>query len=87
MKLVFNEQFEKVVNDEIITLFKDEVDTVFVLNKIESLILSSFETPFDAEEAYKVLLSQLKDVTVTERDYYDFIKQLQEKRILVEVND
>ena len=79
-----NNKFEVICNNQATMLFKDNIDKIYVLNKIEEKIWSLFGNSIKLEDAYEQFINSDIDVNITKEDFSEFIEQLISNKIIIE---
>lgn len=87
MKYIINQEYDKLGEENKTILFMGAVDNVYILNEIETQIWHLFDTPCSINEVYVKFNTINNKVKIREEDFFDFIKQLIIRRILIISND
>lgn len=85
MRYTVNQTFDRIESENKVVVFTGNVDKVFVFNEVEAKILSIFSNVYSIDDAFFEFNNKCDNVIVKKSDFYDFVKHLIEKEILIEI--
>ena len=83
MKYIINSNYDIIDSEEQTAILKDDVESVYLLGKIETLILKRFLKAAEINPADLCFTVDGEEYFVDENDYTDFVKDMIEKSILI----